>query len=132
VSLSTVERARLARAVAAGAVQTAGVARLSPGHGVEAATYYPGGKIQGVIVRDDGSVEVHVVLAALPVADVVERVQRSVEEGAGAGYGGQPRVARVDVVVEDLMLDHLPEHPAVAGASAAHGNAPMDRGAWPS
>ena len=132
MSLSTLERAGLARAVAAGVVKTAGVARLSPGHGVEAATYYPGGKIQGVIVRDDGSVEVHVVLAALPVADVVERVQRSVEEGARAGCGGQPRVCRVDVVVEDLMLDRLPEHPALVGGSPAHGHAPLDHGAWPS
>jgi hypothetical protein len=129
VSLSSVERARLARAVTAGAVQTAGVARLSPGHGVEAATYYPGGKIQGVIVRDDGSVEVHVVIVALPVASVVECVQRSVKEAVLAGYAVEPRV---DVVVEDLILDHLPEHPAVAGASTAHGYAPMDRGAWPS
>jgi hypothetical protein len=85
-----------------------------------------------VNVRDDGSVEVHVVIGALPVASVVERIQRSVEEGARAGYGGQPRVCRVDVVVEDLMLDHLPEHPAVAGGSAAHGDAPLDHGAWPS
>ncbi len=112
----------LAREVAAAVAQTDGVARLTPGRGVEAATYYPGGKTQGVVVTGEGSVEVHVVISALPVVKVVERVQRAV--GDVLARYGEPR--RVGVVVEDLVLERLPEQAAGAERSGIYGQAALE------
>jgi len=103
VSLSTAERAAIAHAVAARVAGLAGVAGLSAGHAVEAATYYPGGKTVGVAVHDE-TVTVHVVIDALPVHDVAERVRRAAEASlAELGRGG-----RVDVVIEDVVVAGLP------------------------
>lgn len=100
---TTVDRATLAQAVAAGVLAVPGVARLSSGSGVEAATLYPGGKVVGV-VADDQAVRVHVVAGRLPLAPLVQEVRAAVAIVL-AGLGAA-RV--VDLVVEDLELDQLP------------------------
>ena len=51
-----VDRAVLAAAVAAALARVPGVARLSPGTGVEVATQFAGGKVVGVGVRGDAVV----------------------------------------------------------------------------
>ena len=93
----------LARAVAAAATAVPGVARLSGGTGVEAATLYPGGKVVGVVV-DQASVTVHLVAGRLPLVELAEHVRAAV--GAVLAQHGARRV--VDIVVEDLDLDDLP------------------------
>jgi hypothetical protein len=100
---TTVDRATLAQAVAAGVLAVPGVARLSGGRGVEAATLYPGGKVVGV-VADDQAVRVHVVAGRLPLGPLVREVRAAVAIVL-AGLGAA-RV--VDLVVEDLELDQLP------------------------
>ena len=100
---TTVDRATLAQAVAAGVLAVPGVARLSGGRGVEAATLYPGGKVVGV-VADDQAVQVHVVAGRLPLGPLVQEVRAAVAIVL-AGLGAA-RV--VDLVVEDLELDQLP------------------------
>jgi hypothetical protein len=64
----------IAQAVASGVAGVAGVARLTSGVGVEAATYFAGGKTVGVVVRQDQA-RVHIVLSQLPIAQVTERVR---------------------------------------------------------
>ncbi len=96
----------IAQAVAAGVAGVAGVARLTAGAGVEAATYYAGGKTIGVVVRKD-QVTVHIVVMELPVARVAERVREAALEVLRA-LGTQHAV---EVVVEDVELDKLPEIP---------------------
>jgi hypothetical protein len=100
---TTIDRAILAQAVAAGVLAVPGVARLSGGRGVEAATLYPGGKVVGV-VADDQAVRVHVVAGRLPLGPLVREVRAAVAIVL-AGLGAA-RV--VDLVVEDLELDQLP------------------------
>ena len=103
---TTVDRATLAQAVAAGVLAVPGVARLSGGRGVEAATLYPGGKVVGV-VADEQAVRVHVVAGRLPLGPLVQEVRAAVAIVL-AGLG----TARVvDLVVEDLELDQLPSGP---------------------
>ncbi|MDQ6743328.1 MAG: hypothetical protein M3Z97_10540, partial [Candidatus Dormibacteraeota bacterium] len=51
----------ISQAVSLGVAGVAGVARLTSGIGVEAATYFAGGKTVGVVVRQD-QVRVHIVL----------------------------------------------------------------------
>jgi hypothetical protein len=80
-----------------------GVARLSGGRGVEAATLYPGGKVVGV-VADEQAVRVHLVAGRLPLGPLVAEVRAAVAIVL-AGLGAA-RV--VDLVVEDLELDQLP------------------------
>ena len=99
----TVDRSTLAQAVAAGVLAVPGVARLSGGRGVEAATLYPGGKVVGV-VADDQAVRVHLVAGRLPLGPLVQEVRAAVAIVL-AGLGAA-RV--VDLVVEDLELDQLP------------------------
>jgi hypothetical protein len=101
VSLPLRDRARIAHLVAAHAAAVPGVADVSAG-GADASTYFPGGRQQGVIVRDQ-VVEVHLVLGSPSVALVADRVRQKVER-ALARAGLQ---MRVDVVVEDLDLDRL-------------------------
>ncbi|MBA2629875.1 MAG: hypothetical protein H0U84_02490 [Thermoleophilaceae bacterium] len=96
------DRAALAQAVAAGVLRVLGVARLTGGRGVEAATYHPGGKVVGVVVRDD-AVSVHVVARGRSLTRVVEDVRAATREVLSA----RGRPVPVEVVVEDLELDHL-------------------------
>jgi hypothetical protein len=101
-----VERATLAQAVAAAVGAVPGVARLTGGGGVEAATLYPGGKVIGVVV-DAHAVTVHVVAGELPLASLITRVQAAVA-AVLADLGASQAV---DLVVEDLDLPQLPPHP---------------------
>jgi len=88
-------RAGEAFKVALTALRVPAVARLYGGRLGEIATYYPGGRVEGVRVEDD-RVEVHIVVRldlATPL-EAAEQVRRAVG----------PLVApkRVDVVVEDV------------------------------
>jgi hypothetical protein len=81
--------------VALAALRVPAVARLYGGRLGEIATYYPGGRIEGVRVDDD-RVEMHIVVRldlATPL-EAAEEVRRAVG----------PLVApkRVDVIVEDV------------------------------
>jgi hypothetical protein len=100
---TTVDRATLAQAVAAGVLAVPGVARLSGGRGVQVATLYPGGKVVGV-VADDQAVRVHVVAGRLPLGPLVQEVRAA----AAIVLAGLGAARVVDLVVEDLELDHLP------------------------
>lgn len=90
----------LARTIAARVVALPGVARLVVGNGIDAATYVPGGKVEGVAVHDD-IVVIHVVARMLPVTTVAEAVR----EAAFATLADMGDRHRVDVVIEDLEID---------------------------
>jgi hypothetical protein len=96
----------ISQAVALGVAGVAGVARLTPGAGVEAATYFAGGKTVGVVVRQD-QVRVYIVLSQLPIAQVTERVREVAQRVLGALGAERP----VEVVVEDLEVEQLPTIP---------------------
>jgi hypothetical protein len=98
-----VDRAVLAAAVATALARTPGVARLSPGAGVEVATQFAGGKVLGVRVRDD-AVVAHLVIDRLPV-DQVATAARAAAEAALADLGV---ACRLDLVIDDVDLDRLP------------------------
>jgi hypothetical protein len=111
-----VDRAALAAAVATALTQVPGVARLSPGTGVEVATQFPGGKVVGVGVRDDAIVA-HLVVDRLPL-DQVARAARAAAEAALADLG---IARRLDLVIDDVDLDHLPPTNVTGWASAGVG-----------
>jgi len=93
----------IAQEVALGVAGVPGVARLSAGGAVEAATYFAGGKTAGVVVRDD-QVVVHIVVNELPIAQVTEHVREVAQEALQALGAARP----VEVVVEDLEVEQLP------------------------
>lgn len=93
----------IAQEVALGVAGVPGVARLSPGGAVEAATYFAGGKTAGVVVRED-QVVVHIVVNELPIAQVTEQVREVAQEALRA-FGA---TRTVEVVVEDLEVEQLP------------------------
>lgn len=103
MTLAPLSRAELARAVASVAAGVPGVARLSIGTGVEAATQYAGGKVQGVRLLP-GQVEVHLVLDRLPVWQVVEVAHRAIADL----LVDLAEARQVIVVVDELAVDHLP------------------------
>jgi hypothetical protein len=115
-----VNRAVLAAAVATALARVPGVARLSPGTGVEVATQFAGGKVVGVGVRDD-AVVAYLVVDRLPV-DQVAQAARVAGEAALADLGV---ARRLDLVIDDVDLDHLPPTnatgwtPSGVGAPAA-------------
>ena len=96
----------IAQAVALGVAGVAGVARLTSGAGVEAATYFAGGKTVGVVVRQD-QVRVHIVLSQLPIVEVAERAREAAQRVLRALGAERP----VEVVVEDLEVEQLPTIP---------------------
>ncbi|WP_422769648.1 hypothetical protein ACN28C_23280 [Plantactinospora sp. WMMC1484] len=75
-----------------------GVAGLTAGSGIEAATQFPGGKIVGVRLGDP--VEVHVEVGPVPIVPVAEQIQAAVR-GVLESFG---REASVEVIVEDIDL----------------------------
>src|SRR5262245_4955268 len=93
----------LAAAVATALARAPGVARLSPGTGVEVATQFAGGKVVGVRVRED-AVVAHLVIDRLPV-DQVATAARAAAEAALADLGV---ACRLDLVIDDVDLDRLP------------------------
>ena len=103
MSAPLVERVAVAQAVAAAVAGVPGVARLSGGAGIEAATLYPGGKVTGVKVADH-RVAVHLVASQLPLPALVGEV-RAAARAALASLGFEHSI---DVVVESLDLDQLP------------------------
>jgi hypothetical protein len=111
-----VDRAVLAAAVATALVQVPGVARLSPGTGVEVATQFAGGKVVGVGLRDD-AVVAYLVVDRLPV-DQVARAARAAGEAALADLGV---ARRLDLVIDDVELDQLPPTDAVGWTAAGVG-----------
>ncbi|MEW6638117.1 MAG: hypothetical protein AB1425_15025 [Actinomycetota bacterium] len=92
------ESIRLARAAAEAALATEGIHTLGKGRYAEAATYGPGEKVSGVVVRDD-AVEVHVVVG-YPLSRPIPEIARRVVERVSERTGGR----RVAVVVEDLEV----------------------------
>jgi hypothetical protein len=100
------DRGAVARAVAAGVVNVPGVVRLDAGSGVEVATYWPGGRTIGVVLRSD-RLSVHVVVDRLPLAEVagpVAAVATTVLRAVGLELP-------VEVVVAGLESDRLPPRP---------------------
>lgn len=92
----------LARAVAGASTLVRGVSRLVGGTGVEAATYYPGGKVVGVVLAPD-VVRVHCVVGRLPLVPVADTLLKMV--GAVLTEAGDARP--VQVVVEDVEASAL-------------------------
>lgn len=90
--------ATVAAEVAAAVLAVPGVIRLTSGTGVEVATQFPGGKINGVRLGDP--VEVHVEVDPVPIAPVAEQIRNAVREVLGR-FG---RRLSVEVVVEDIDL----------------------------
>lgn len=93
------DRGEVARAVAGAAATVPGVARLSPGWGVEVSTLVPGGRVVGVRL-EAGAVSVHVVTSAVPIPPVAEAVRSA----ARAALDGLGDAREVHVVVDDLEL----------------------------
>lgn len=92
---------RLASTVRDAVLAVPGVARLTPGEPVEAATQFAGGKVVGVRLGDP--VEVHVAVDQLPIAPLAERVRDAVR--AVLAHDGDDRP--VEVIVDDLDLRSL-------------------------
>lgn len=97
------DRAALAHAVAASVAGVPGVARLSGGAGIEAATLYPGGKVTGVKVSDH-RVAVHIAADRLPLPALAGEVRAA----ARAALASLASEHAVDVVIEALDLEQLP------------------------
>jgi len=114
--MNEVSRAVLAQRIAERVVRTPGVARLSPGAGVEVATQYARGKVTGVAVSEE-KVSVHIVANQLPLAPVIERAQATIQ----AVLHEVNEERSVEVVVEDLERASLPLHGSdiTSGASSS-------------
>jgi hypothetical protein len=103
-----------ADAVAAAVSACADVVRLSGGVLGEVATYLPGRRVNGVRVREDGGVEVHVVARYGPtVAEIAAQVRAAVTAICGP--------VPVHVGIDDLELDPVPG--AASGRAGAAGKA---------
>ncbi|MGH9129367.1 MAG: hypothetical protein ACRDY2_10510 [Acidimicrobiales bacterium] len=107
-------RGALAAAVAEAVRSVPGVARLSPGHGVEVGTQFAGGTAIGVALRPD-AVVVRIVAGYLPLVDVVEPA-RAAAHAALRQLGDQ---REVEVAVDDIDLDADPLGPPPAGPPPA-------------
>jgi hypothetical protein len=113
VSERSLHSVGLVRAVAACVSSLPGVACLTGGPGVEAATYYRGGKVVGVVVRD-GRMSVHLVANALPIQKVVADVREAI-----TGFlRDQDHGFAVEIVVEDLEVDQLPAEESFSDAES--------------
>lgn len=119
---ATVDRVAVARVVAAAVTRVPGVARLSAGSVVEAATHHAGGKIVGVTV-DHQTVAVRLVVSLLPLPALVDRVRAAV----AAALEGLGVTRRVDIVIDDVEIDRLPGH----AAPGAAGTPPVPPSAGP-
>ncbi len=92
-----VRREDLAHAAADAALGVPGVARLSPGTGVEVSTQYAGGKVVGVRLTGTEA-EVQIVADRVPLPPITDQVAAAV--GAVLAAAGDPR--HVTVVVADI------------------------------
>ena len=99
----------IARAIREAVRRVPGVAEISAGPRVVAATYGPGERVEGVVVRRDAEhvdLEVHVAAVYAPslsLPALAEAVRRAAREQAEA-LGARP-VRRVDVAFDDLHMD---------------------------
>ena len=99
----------LARAVVAAVRGVPSVANLSPGRFAEAATYGPGERVRGVVIRRAGSaldIEVHVCalyVDSLVLPELAARVRTAVRQAVEA-FGAGP-LGRIDVAFDDLRVD---------------------------
>ncbi|RKR85800.1 hypothetical protein BDK92_0009 [Micromonospora pisi] len=99
------DRVALATAVRDAVLAVDGVRELTTGGPVEVATQFAGGKVSGIRLGDE--VEVHVMVDAVPIGPLGERVQAAVRAVlAGAGVD-RP----VEVVVDDIDLAALAAQP---------------------
>jgi hypothetical protein len=94
-----VRREDLAHAAADAALSVPGVARLSPGPGVEVSTQYAGGKVLGVRLGEERA-EVHIVADRMPLPPVTDQVAAAVAGVLAAA--GEPKP--VTVVVADIEM----------------------------
>lgn len=90
-------REDLALAVADAVTSVPGVARLSPGPGVEVATLFAGGKVIGLRLSG-ATVAVHIVADQGPLKPIAEEVAAAARRVLSAAGDGRP----VTVVVEDV------------------------------
>jgi hypothetical protein len=96
-------RRDVALAVAAAAEAISGVRLTTGGSAVEVSTLYPGGRVAGVSLSDD-AVLICVALSRLPVPSVVSEIEAATRAALKALH--DPR--SVEVVVDDIDVDHLP------------------------
>jgi len=94
---TVVRREDLAHAVAEAVTAVPGVARLSPGSGVEVAALYAGGKVVGLRLSGD-VVGVHIVADRVPLQPVADEAAAAARRALSAA--GDDR--EVNVVVEDV------------------------------
>jgi len=92
-----VRREDIARAVADAVIDVPGVARLSPGTGVEVATLFPGGKVIGLRLSGE-VVEVHLVADRVPLPPIAD--EAAAAAGRVLSAAGDPR--DVLVVIDDV------------------------------
>lgn len=97
-----VRREDIARAVADAVLAVEGVARLSPGTGVEVSTQFSGGKVVGVRLTGD-EVEVNVVADRTPLPPIANEAAAAARRVLHAA--GDDRA--VVVVVDDIEADAL-------------------------
>jgi len=92
-----VRREDLARAVADAVTSVPGVARLSPGTGVEVATLFAGGKVVGLRLSGT-AVAVHIVADAGPLQAIADEAAAAARRVLMAAGDSRP----VNVVIEDV------------------------------
>ena len=96
-------RREIAETVAAAVDEVPGVRRTFGSGVVELSTLYPGGRVEGVALRDE-VVLVCVALSRLPVPAVADEITAA----AGEALRSLGDTRRVEVVIDDLDLDELP------------------------
>ena len=107
-----VDEMGIARVVVGTAQRVPGVAGVSPGRFVEAATYGAGESVRGVVVQRLGdalAVELHlraVYAHSLVLPALADRVRRAVREDVGA-LGVEP-IRRLDIAFDDLQVGEDP------------------------
>ena len=94
---------RLAADLRDAVVAVAGVSRCSSGSVIEVTTQFAGGSVRGIRLAGD-VVEIYVVLNALPIPVITERVHQ-VAAAILRQYGDQRPIR---VIVTDLELSALP------------------------
>jgi phenylpyruvate tautomerase PptA (4-oxalocrotonate tautomerase family) len=92
----------VASAIADAALGVPGVARLSPGRGVELSTPYPGGKVIGVRLAADG-VTVAITVDRVPLPPIASEVTAAARRVLSAIGDDRP----VTVVIDDVLPEAL-------------------------
>lgn len=98
----------IARAVAGAVQQVPGVAGISPGRFAEAATYGPGARVRGVVVRWGANgleVAVHLRVVygpALVLTALADQARRAARQAIADLEAGPIR--RIDIAIDDLLV----------------------------